>query len=160
MIKITDALIDDVSRKAKSSPRKRINYNFHQSYDAVIQRLLNAAEPGTYIQPHKHENPDKNEVFIILKGSVVVVEFDDKGGIADHVILDALGGAKVVEIPPRKWHSFITLKSGSVLYEVKEGPYDKDADKHFAPWAPPEGSSEASDFNGKVLAELGLRENR
>ncbi len=158
MIKLTDDLISDVSRKAKASQRRRVNYNFHSSDRSLLQRMLNAAEPGTYIQPHKHENPDKTEVFIILKGSVVVIEYDGSGKIVDHVILDENGGARAVEIPPGKWHSFMTLKPGSVLYEVKEGPYDKDADKKFAAWAPAEGSPDAGKFIKKTLAGLGLNE--
>ena len=158
MIKLTEELIRDVSEKAKVSSRKRVNYNFHKSYDAVVQRLLNAAEPGTYIQPHKHENPDKNEVFIMLKGSVVVVEFDHSGNVSDHVVLDPLSGAKAAEIPPGRWHSFIVLKPGSVIYEVKEGPYDEKADKLFAPWAPSEGSPGADEFNKKILTKLNLNE--
>ena len=59
LVKINDDLINGVLKKAQSSSRKRTNYNFHKSYDAPLQRMLNAAEPGTYIRPHKHENPDK-----------------------------------------------------------------------------------------------------
>ncbi|MFA6320472.1 MAG: WbuC family cupin fold metalloprotein [Candidatus Omnitrophota bacterium] len=158
MIKITEDLIKNVSEKAKVSPRKRTNYNFHSSDSAIFQRMLNAAEVGTYIQPHKHENPDKVEVFVILKGRVVVVEFDDAGKIIDHVVLDPEAGAKAVEIPPRKWHSFIVLKPESVLYEAKEGPYDKNIEKKFAGWAPSEGSPDSGDFNKKVLAKLNLNE--
>lgn len=154
MIKITEDFIKGISDKAKASSRGRTNYNFHKSYDEIVQRMLNAAEPGTYIQPHKHENPDKTEVFIILKGSVAVIEYDENGKVTDHIILDTERGARAVELPPRKWHSFIALKPGSVLYEVKEGPYDKDADKRFAPWAPPEGSEEAKEFNKKILLRL------
>ena len=131
--------------------------NHNPVIPAILQRLLNAAEPGTYIQPHKHEDPDKNEIFVILKGSVVVVEFDDKGNIIDHLILNAAGDGKAVEISPRRWHSFIVLKPGSVLYEVKEGPYDKTADKKFAAWAPAEGSGSAQAFNAKVLAKLNIK---
>jgi cupin fold WbuC family metalloprotein len=159
MIKITDDLINSAAEKAGTSARKRINYNFHQSDAAIIQRMLNAVQPGTYIQPHKHEDPDKTEIFIILKGRAVVVEFDDRGKVADHVVLDPAGGAKGVEIPPGIWHTFITLKPDSVLYEVKEGPYDKDADKRFAPWSPAEGASGAAEFNHKVLAGLKIAED-
>jgi cupin fold WbuC family metalloprotein len=159
MLKITEDFIRQVSDKAKASPRKRANYNFHKIDSELLQRMLNAAEPGTYIQPHKHEDPDKTEVFIILKGSVVVIEFDEDGNIIDHFVLDAaLRMGMAVEIPPRKWHSFIALKPGSVLYEVKDGPYDRDADKKFAAWAPAESSrSAALEFNEKVLAKLNIK---
>lgn len=154
IIKITDALIEDVLKKASASPRKRTNYNFHNDYTAPIQRMLNAGYPGTYVRPHKHENPDKIEVFIILKGQAVIVEFDAEGKIVDHMILDPSKGGYAVEIPPKVWHTFIALKPGTVLYEVKEGPYNKEVDKNFASWAPEEGTEAARAFNKRVLEEL------
>jgi len=154
MIQITQGLLDEVTAKAKSVARKRTHYNFHKNYDDAVQRLLNAAEPGTYIRPHKHEDPDKIEVFIILQGSVVVVEFDDAGAVTGHVVLSRERGVFGVEIPPRTWHTFITLTPGSVLYEVKEGPYRQAVDKNFASWAPEEGSVEAPEFNRRVLKTL------
>ena len=158
MIKVTAALMARVSKKAKVSPRKRVNYNFHKSCDDPIQRLLNALEPGTYIHPHKHEAPDKREVFVILKGKVLAVEFNNSGKITDHMLMDLKNGAMVVEIPPKKWHSFIALERGSVLYEIKDGPYNVNDDKHFAKWAPPEGSAEAREFNKRILKRLKLEE--
>ena len=154
MIKITKELIDDTLEKARTSPRKRINYNFHTTYDAPIQRMLNATEPGTYVRPHKHEDPDKVEVFIILKGKVAFLEYDNEGDVADHVILDTEGSVRGVESPPRTWHSFIALDKDSVLYEVKDGPYDPSADKKFAPWSPEEGSEDSSRFLDKTLSSI------
>lgn len=157
MIKINSALISEILKKAQASDRKRVNYNFHKSYDAPIQRMLNAAHPGTYVRPHKHENPDKIEVFAILKGRALIVEFDEKGQLVDHMILDPKKDGYAVEIPPRIWHSFIALLPDTVLYEVKEGPYNKDIDKNFAPWAPEEGTDEAQIFNEKILKDLKLK---
>lgn len=154
MIKITNKFIKTMSNKAKTSNRKRCNYIFHNSSDDYIQRFLNAAEPDTYVHPHKHENPNKIEIFIILQGRVLIVEFDDSGRIIDHIILDSEKGEKGVEIPPETWHSFIVLKEGSVLYEIKEGPYVKETDKIFAKWAPKEGTYEANKFNEQILSNL------
>ena len=154
MIKITDKLLNTVSNEAKVSDRKRCNYRFHNSNSDNIQRFLNAGEPGTYVRPHKHENPDRVEIFLILKGRFLVNEFNDKGEIIDHIILDSEEGKKGVEIPPKTWHSFIVLKEGSVLYEIKEGPFIKETDKIFAEWAPEEGTKEAQEFNEKILSNL------
>ena len=84
----------------------------------------------------------------------MVIEFNDDGEIIDHIILDSEKGKKGVEIPPKTWHSFIVLKEGSVLYEVKEGPFIKETDKIFAKWAPEEGTKEAQEFNEKILSNL------
>ena len=154
MIKITDQLINKVSNKAKTSVRKRCNYSFHNSNSEYIQRFLNAAEPNTYVRPHKHESPDKVEIFSILKGRILVIEFDDYGNISDYIILDSEKGNKIVEIQLKTYHSFIVLKEGSVLYEIKEGPYVSESDKIFAKWAPEEGTKEAQEFNEKVLCNL------
>ena len=58
---IDNGLLDEVSRQAAESPRLRMNYNFHDTLEANAQRLLNALEPGTYLSPHRHKNPDKEE---------------------------------------------------------------------------------------------------
>jgi cupin fold WbuC family metalloprotein len=157
MIIITEDLLDETSDRARRSLRKRMNHNFHQRYDDPLQRLLNAVEPGTYLRPHKHENPDKTEIFIILRGKVLIIEFDDDGEIQGHVILDNKKGKRGVEIPPRVWHSFIALEEGSVLYEIKEGPYIENGAKSFARWAPEEGSKEAEQFNQEVLRRLHIQ---
>ena len=48
MIKlISEELLDGVTHDAQENSRLRMNYNFHESLDAPIHRLLNALEPGT-----------------------------------------------------------------------------------------------------------------
>jgi len=120
---------------------RRMNHNFHDDLADPINRMLNAFETGTYIQPHKHENPDKREVFIVLRGSLVVVFFDSSGTPTDFVLLDREKGNFAVEIPVGVWHSLFALEVGSVVYEVKDGPYFPISDKNFASWAPIEGES-------------------
>lgn len=156
MIRITDGLLTEVSHRAKQSERKRGNLNFHRTAEDPVQRFLNAVEPSSYLRPHKHQNPDTPEVFILLRGRVLIVEFDDGGKIVDHVTLDWEKGNKGVEIPPRVFHTFISLEEGSVLYEVKRGPYCPDAAKRFATWAPAEESEEGLEFTKRVLQELGI----
>lgn len=156
MIKIDGEFIESVSLKAKAAPRRRINYNFHPFPEDTLQRMLNAMEPETYIQPHKHEIPDKTEVFFCLRGKLLVVEFDDNGNVADYILLDSNSQNYGCEIAPRVFHSIICLESGSVAYEVKDGPYNPQDDKHFAPWAPSENDPKAYEFNEKVLQQLNI----
>jgi cupin fold WbuC family metalloprotein len=153
---ISEKLLNKVSNEAKESSRNRINYNFHTDYADVCQRMLNALEPETYIHPHRHANPDKDEVFIVLRGSLLVVEFDDNGLITDYTILDASKGIHGVEIRPRTFHTIISLCPGTVIFEVKQGPYDKTDDKNFAKWAPAEGSTGMKDYNNNILKQLGV----
>jgi cupin fold WbuC family metalloprotein len=108
--------------------------------------MLNALEPDTYVQPHKHESPDKVEAFIILRGKVLVVEFDDAGNILDYCIISAEKEVFGCEIAPKTWHTIASLEPGSVVYEVKEGPYSPINDKDFAPWAPKEGDRDCQKY--------------
>lgn len=72
---IDDTLINKVASDAKASPRLRMNYNFHQSLDDKCHRFLNAVEPGTVVPVHKH--PTKDESFVVLKGRVKILTYND-----------------------------------------------------------------------------------
>ncbi len=143
---ISQKSLSELSQKAIQSPRRRLNFNFHDDLADPINRMLNAFEPGTYIQPHKHENPDKREVFIVLRGRLIVAFFNDSGHPTEFILLDPLKGNHAVEIPAGAWHTLISLESGSVVYEVKDGPYIPLSDKNFAAWAPREGDPECGEY--------------
>jgi len=132
--KINEKLLDEVTIQAQKDPRKRMNYNFHQTASDPLQRMLNALEPGTYIAPHCHK--DNIEVFILLKGAITVLLFNDKGSVTDTICLDPLQGKYGVEIPSGVWHSIYVEEAGSVIYEFKEGPYNPITAGVFADWAP------------------------
>lgn len=156
-LKIIDQkVLSSAVEKAKNSLRKRVNVNFHADYADPINRLLNAMEPGTYVRPHKHENPDKREVFLILTGLVAVIIFNSNGKVIQCVQLGAKAGAYGIEIPEKTWHTVVSLESGTVLYEVKDGPYIPMTDKNFASWAPAEGSPECPDYLETLCKEAGL----
>lgn len=156
MIRINEDFVNQTSEEAKLSPRLRMNFNFHPRLEDPISRMLNAMEPGTYIQPHKHEDPDRFEVFLALRGRFVVFTFDDDGKIANHFILDAREGNYGVEIPAKVYHSLISLETGSVAYEIKEGPYLPATAKNFAPWAPNEGDEGTGAYMKKLLDHAGI----
>ena len=85
---INESLLNEVSAKAKESPRLRINYNFHQSLDDKCHRMLNALEPGTEIPIHRH--PSKDETIIILKGKAKVFTYNSRGTMDSYVVLDMM----------------------------------------------------------------------
>ncbi len=157
MIEINNQLLDEVSGKAKSAQRKRINYNFHKEMSDPLHRMINALEPGTYVRPHKHENPDKMESFIILRGKVLVVVFHDSGEITNYSILDQENGKYGVEIAPGEFHTIIALVPDSAVYEVKNGPYSAANDKNFASWAPAEGARGSDEYMNALLEKLNIK---
>ena len=118
---IDKELLDIVSNQAKTSPRLRMNYNFHQSLDELCHRMLNAVEPGTDIPIHRH--PTKDESFVILRGKVRSTTYNNDGSVIKSVVLCAEEGRYGVDIPKGVWHKLESLESGSVVFECKEGPF-------------------------------------
>ena len=118
---IDKTLLDKVSEQAKSSPRLRMNYNFHLSLEDKCHRMLNAIEPGTEIPIHRH--PDKDESFVVLRGKVRSTTYNDDGSVIESVVLSHEDGLYGVDIPKGVWHKLESLESGSVVFECKEGPF-------------------------------------
>lgn len=118
---IDEKLIGGVIEEAKKSPRLRKNYNFHQSLDDKCHRFLNALEVGTEVPVHHHAT--KDETFIILKGRIRVNTYNDEGEILESIVLSQEEGRIGVDIPKNTWHNVECLESGSVIFEVKEGPF-------------------------------------
>ena len=117
---IDDQLVNDLAEEAKKSPRLRKNYNFHQSLEDKCHRFLNALEPGTQVPVHHH--PTKDETFVILKGRVKVLIYNDDGEVVESCVLSHEEGRYGVDIPKNVWHS-LECSESCVLLECKEGPF-------------------------------------
>jgi cupin fold WbuC family metalloprotein len=143
---IDENLLRTVSCAARDSSRLRKHHNLHSDYAEPCQRLLNAVEPGSYIRPHRHLTPPKPETFVALRGRFAALVFGASGELEKVIRFGAGGGTAGVDIPAGVWHSIVSLESGSVFFETKPGPYEPLSDKDWAPWAPAEGSPEASDY--------------
>ena len=135
-----------LTAEAAASPRLRKNLNLHETPDDPIQRLCNAFEPGTYLCPHRHSAPGTWELFIVLTGHAAMLTFDDAGCVTARAELQAGGPVVAVEVPAGAWHSLVSLASGTVLFEVKRGPYRPTGENDFASWAPREGAPNAGAF--------------
>lgn len=121
MILINKEKLDEVSLAAKSSERLRMNYNYHDSLDAPVQRMLNALELGTELAIHRHMHTA--ETYLLLRGKIVVIYYNDAKEETERVVLDPLAGSYGVHIPAGQWHTLEVLEPNSVIFEVKEGPY-------------------------------------
>ena len=138
--------LDSLTQSAKGATRKRMNYNLHATSDDGVQRLFNAIEPDTYIRPHRHSDPSSFEVFLIIRGSAVLLFFNDEGRVLERKVLSAGGETIGVEIPADAWHAMASLESGTIFFEVKKGPYVRPCGRNVAGWAPEESSPEAAKF--------------
>lgn len=112
--------LDAVSEKARETDRLRMNDNLHDALDAPAQRLLNALEVGTELPIHRHQHTA--ETYILLRGKLAVVFYDDNKIETERVILNPKTEDYGVHIPIGQWHTIEVLES-SVIFEVKDGPY-------------------------------------
>jgi cupin fold WbuC family metalloprotein len=118
---IDDQLLNDISKQASESQRLRMNYNLHASLEDKVQRLLNALEPGTELPVHRHKHTD--ETYVLLRGKLDVKIYDDHRKLIQVLRLDMLEGKYGVSIPANHWHTIEVLEKGTVILELKEGPY-------------------------------------
>jgi cupin fold WbuC family metalloprotein len=143
-----------VSAEARASPRGRKNRNFHSDDAQPGHRLLNAIEPGSYIMPHRHLDPNKDETMVVLRGSLGLVTFDDAGAIVEAVKVSHGGTPMGMDIAHGTWHTVFALEPGTVFLEAKAGPYLPLTAEEKAPWAPAEGDPGAAAF---LAGLLGMR---
>jgi cupin fold WbuC family metalloprotein len=151
---IDPLLFESISASAKTNPRLRQHHNFHESLDEPCNRLLIAMEPGSYLQPHRHLSYPKPELFVALRGTLVVLTFSDAGNIENTYMLSPKRETMGVEVAPGTWHSAVSLEEGSVFLEVKPGPYKSLPDEDKAPWAPAEGAPGSVDYYTKLSAQV------
>ena len=107
-MKITQAILDDLTAKAKESPRLRMNLDLRNSAEDTSQRMLNAIEPGSPLPIHRHQKT--SETVVCLRGRLVEEFYDD------------------LEIPAGQWHTVQALESGTVILEMKNGKYEPISD--------------------------------
>lgn len=147
---ISQTVLDSVTAEAKQSPRQRKNRNFHRHDADPCHRLLNAIEPGSYIPPHRHLDPNKDEAMIVLRGAMGVVFFDTAGQVTGTAVLTPGGEAVGVNIPHGAYHTVLGLESGTVFFEAKSGPFLPLTEEERVSWAPAEGSDEAAAYYGRL----------
>jgi len=156
---IDDAALDALTVRAKASPRRRMNDNLHPHDAHPAHRLLNAVEPDSYVQPHRHLDPAKDETILCLRGRFGCILFDDMGAVQSLHRLGA-GYACGIDIGHGQYHSLVSLESGSVMFEAKSGPYRPLAIDELAPWAPAPGDPAAPRYLEWMIARFAALKGR
>ena len=127
-MKITQALLDDLTAKAKASPRLRMNLDLRNSAEDQSQRMLNAIEPGSELPIHRHKHT--SETVVCLRGRLVWKFYDELERICtDTIELSPNGPVVALNVPAGQWHTVRALESGSVILEMKDGAYEPISDE-------------------------------
>ena len=112
-------VLDALTARAKESPRLRMNLDIRNSPADGSQRMLNAIEPGTVLPIHRH--PTTSETVVCLRGHFQEYFYDADGRLTETI--DMRPGGNLLNIPAGQWHNLESFESGTVLLEVKDGPY-------------------------------------
>ncbi len=122
-MQITQALLDSLTAQAQASHRLRMNYDLRNSAEDQSQRMLNAIEPGSPLPIHRHRK--SSETVVCLRGRLVEEFYDDLERMcAETVELRPAGPVVALNIPAGQWHTARALESGTVILEMKDGPYE------------------------------------
>jgi len=151
---IDSKLADEIRQKAVESPRRRSHHCFHQQPTSPLQRMLVVMEPESYVAPHRHTKPKKEETILILQGAGAVVTFDLEGNIQKVDGLCPDKGLFGVDIAAGHYHTLLSLEPGTTFFECKAGPYQPTAADDFAPWSPVEGQPEVLGYHQMLVSEV------
>ncbi len=122
-MKITQDILDDLTAKAKESPRLRMNLDLRDSAEDTSQRMLNAIEPGAPLPIHRHQKT--SETVVCLRGRLVEEFYDELDQrCVETIELSPNGPVVALNIPAGQWHTVHALESGTVIMEVKDGRYE------------------------------------
>lgn len=140
--------------ESRANPRRRMLLPIHRRQEAIVQRMVNFLQPGTYIQPHLHPRNWASETLHVMSGAIGFVTFDEHGEVRT---TSRLGVGGLVDIEARVWHGVVALEEDTIILEIKRGPYD-DSDKVFAEWAPEESAPAMAayrDWLESLFSEVG-----
>ena len=126
-MKITQQILDQLTEQAKASPRLRMNMDLRNSAEDQSQRMLNAIEPRSSLPIHRHQKT--SETVVCLRGKLVWEFYDElERRCTERIELRPNGPIVALNVPIGQWHTVHALESGSVILEVKDGPYEPISD--------------------------------
>lgn len=128
-----------LNAQAAASPRKRSHLLLHAGHHDAVQRLIIAAQPGTYVRPHHHSS--QWEMLVLQHGRMDMLTFDDGGTVRERIALEP--AAPLVQMPVARFHMCIVHEPDTIVLEIKPGPYRAN---EFAGWAPAEGHVDVERF--------------
>lgn len=128
---INEELLSALRSQAKSSERRRMNFDLRTTQADTSQRMLNVLEPGTLVPIHRHE--ETTETVVCLKGRIDWIFYEelpnmDAGGPGREfkeffrIEICPAKGQYGIQVPQGVWHT-IEVKEPSTIFEAKDGAY-------------------------------------
>lgn len=117
---IDSNLLNEITDSAQKSPLLHSLIDLNKGIISTFQRLINVLLPGTILPIHRHRHTA--ETYVLLRGKIFVVFYDDIGAQIERYLLDPTIGNYGMQIPKDQWHTVEVIEP-SAIFEVKDGPY-------------------------------------
>ena len=134
VIKFSKEDLEKIIQNSQSSPRGRAPNPLSSDEYSGPQCLINAIQPSSYVVPHRHEH---EEIWLPIQGRVVIGLFNEEGEPTEKIEL-AHDKTLYFVAPGDIYHSVFAIEPNSVFFNISQGPFNPNAPKDFASWAPRE----------------------
>ena len=132
-IKVDATLVSELKEAAIALGNKNVRLCLHENPDAAFHEMINLEHRGGYYRPHKHTG--KGESYHIIEGRMGAFIFDETGQVVDANVLDARQNF-LYRVGVDTFHAVMPLSDVLIYHESKPGPFLREGDSIFPPWAP------------------------
>jgi cupin fold WbuC family metalloprotein len=128
---ITRQRLEALKIQAAASPKKRARIELHKDHGEV-QEMIICLMRESYVRPHRHP-VDKAESYHVIEGRLEAQIFSDAGKMEAQIILYDL--SPLYRLEGGIYHAPVALSDFVIYHEVYPGPWSKESDVQYAPWA-------------------------
>lgn len=138
---INKEIISELERIGKDA-HLNARISLHASGDNALHNMIIMQRKGTYNCPHKHL--DKAEAYHLILGEQMVFIFDESGTVVDQCRMSK-DENMIYRFEKNMFHMSVPLSEVVIFHESKIGPFIREGDSLFAPWAPQADDHDAVD---------------
>ncbi len=142
---VSPAYLENLKAKALQTANGRYRVCLHSSTEELVQNMVIVLAENSYVQPHR-QRPGKSKAYHVMEGQLSVVLWNDKGEIDRVLELGAKGTGlpSLYHLSKSIWHMPVPMSSVAVYQETSTGPFVKNWDVEYSPWAPAEENISAA----------------
>ena len=131
-----------LQKLANKSEKKRSRICCHLSTRNKINEMVIYLMKKSYVRPQIHPH-NKSESYTILKGRMKIFVFDKFGKVKKIIEMGDINSGKnfFYRMSNSFWHMPIAFDSDCIYHETYCGPFRKNKDVKYAPWAPKESDA-------------------
>src|SRR5580658_4509241 len=128
------SVIDRLENRMRDTGAATLRACLHTRSDAALHDMLVFVARRASAAPHKHER--KDETYHLVRGTGLLLLFDDGGRLTSAERLD-VDGSLLARVGAGQFHTLVPTSDCLVFHESRPGPFEPGGDSLFAPWAPP-----------------------